>query len=348
MRNLKILAVFHKSTHHSGYSGYAQFLNYIKNIKRIFPTPILMYFLAKKIAKKIGKGLGNYDSNSFYKDLQIIINILKNRKDNLVVHYLNGERDIRLALSFFAKKKNVKFIATFHKPPTILGELVINKKYLKKLDGAIVVGINQLDFIKKELGIKKGLYIPHGVDTTFFKPNYKLRPQNTKIILFVGQHLRDFDIFNNTIELLLNENKEHYIVNVILRKEYQHKIIKNSKVNIYSGVSDIDLRKHYQAAHVLFIPFKEVTACNSILEGLACGCPIVTTKVGGNSEYLKNTMNILVPQFSDFNIYKEAIKILIAQDNDFKISKSSRMKSNDYEWREIAREVNSFYKSFYS
>src|SRR5690606_23541277 len=92
---------------------------------------------------------------------------------------------------FFPK---TKFCGSFHKPPEVLGKTIKNSFYLKNLDGAIAVGENQVEFLKEWLQLETVAFIPHGVDTDFFKPEFSKQEADT--IIFVGQHLRDFEAFN--------------------------------------------------------------------------------------------------------------------------------------------------------
>ena len=70
-------------------------------------------------------------------------------------------------LKYYRKSERIKFITTFHKPPSILSEVIKNNKYLKYLDGVIALGANKENCINDQLKIKQIEIIPHVEDTNF-------------------------------------------------------------------------------------------------------------------------------------------------------------------------------------
>lgn len=339
MDSLNKIIVHHKSSHHAGYSGYAQLIKYLNNVEVIEGKPSLPYKLAKLIAQFQSADAGMYDSNSVYKQRELK-NLLKDNTTATVVHFLNAERDIRR----LPNAPHVSYTATFHKPPSILKQQITNTRYLKNLQGAICVGSNQVPFIKEWLGLEQVVYIPHGVDTHFFVPAEDKKSTNRPKLLFVGQHLRDFETFNKVIAVLLDKEPELW-VDVILRKDYAPKILLHDRVAIHSGVDDVSLRAFYQSATLLFLPLLDSTACNSILEAMACGLPIVTTDVGGVRTYLDGTANPIVP-VGDIEGYLEAIQRMILNQGQLQqISMINREKSVDLDWAMVANKVELFYKA---
>jgi len=160
----------------------------------------------------------------------------------------------------------------------------------------------------------------------------------------VGQHMRDFSIFNKVIEVLLEQDSS-IEVNVVIHEAYKKKVTVHKNIYIHSGVSDEQLRFFYQKSSVLFIPLTDVTACNSVLEAMASGLPIVSTDVGGNSDYFKNTKNILLKRNSTVEKYSEAIHQIMNDDLSLDISNSSRNKALEYAWHITAKRINDFYYS---
>ena len=307
----------------------------------IYGSTKFPYRLAKIFAGFQTQAKGNYTTGSTLKAIELYQLLKENKGQNNVVHFLNGERDIR-HLGFFKRSfPNTKFCATFHKPPEILKQTIPNPVALQKLDAAIAVGINQVNFLKDWLQIDDVAYIPHGVDTQFFVPDVSKKKRNT--LLFVGQHLRDFETFNETVPTLVEKVKD-LKVNVVIHPAYKDKILPHSCVNILTGVKDEQLCLLYQEASLLYLPMLDSTACNSLLEAMASGLPIVTSKVGGNGNYLKDTSNVLIESGNDVKFIDETVALLQDKSRLEAIGKTSRKKALELEWSNIAADVQGYYE----
>lgn len=336
---MHIIFVHHRSSHHAKKSGYGKLIDYIDG-EVVYGRSGFPYRLAKFIAQIHSQEAGIYNSSSVLKAIELYRLLKKKQGKETVVHFLNGERDIRY-LGFFKKRfPNTVFYATFHKPPSVLQSTITDNKWLKQLDGAIAVGANQVAFLKEWLGLDKVAYIPHGVDTDFFKPNLDLKKKNT--LLFVGQHLRDFETFNKTIPKLAEKIKD-LKVHVVLHPGYVSKIETHPNVAVFTEVDDNTLLRFYQEATALYLPMVDSTACNTILEAMACGLPIITSKVGGNMAYLENTDSILVEKGDENTLINNAIRLLNDETKLNQLSVLLREKSISLYWKEVSDQTEKFY-----
>ncbi len=337
---MNIFLIHHRSPHHAINSGYGRLMDYI-DAKVVYGNTKLPFRLAKILAGFHSQNLGNYNVGSVLKTIELYQLLKKHKEQKNIVHFLNGERDIR-HLGFFKRRfPNTKFCATFHKPPEVLEQIIPNPVALQRLDGAIAVGTNQISFLRKWLQMENVIYIPHGVDTQFFAPNPSIRKKNT--LLFVGQHLRDFATFNKTVPELA-KRIENLQINTIVHSAYKNKIIPHSCINILSDINDDQLRSFYQEASLLYLPLLDSTACNSLLEAMACGLPIITTDVGGNADYLNNTLNVLVPIKSVESLLSET-QIILNHAHLDAIGISSRKRAEYLNWQNMANEIVGFYNS---
>jgi glycosyltransferase involved in cell wall biosynthesis len=319
-------------------------MNYIDDVHGVYGNSKFPYKIAKFLAGFYSQAMGIYNAGSVLKTIDLYNLLYINRDKKNIVHFLNGERDIR-HLGFFKRRfPNTQFVAAFHKPPAILEQLIPNPAALRHLDGAIGVGENQIAFLRSWLGLDRVAYVPHGVDTHFFKPDPTVKKTNT--LLFVGQHLRDFDTFNNTVPTLAEKIKDLKI-NVVIHPAYAHKILRHKCIHIFTEVRDVQLRHFYQEASLLFLPLLDSTACNSLLEAMACGLPIVTSDVGGNTNYLDRTSNVLVENRDIVGFINETIALIQDESRLKEIGISSRDRAMDFEWRKVGKEINRFYEKLF-
>lgn len=339
---MNIFIVHHRSSHHAKNSGYGRLIDFLPS-QVIYGDQNIPYRLAKWIAALHSKSKGDYNSGSVFKTIELYRNLSWHKNEINVVHFLNGERDIR-HLKFFKKRfPNTRFCATFHKPPDILTQSIPDPSALRLLDGAICVGANQAAFLKEWLQLENVKYIPHGVDTGFFY--YDPHEEKSDFILFVGQHLRDFKMLNTTLPVLFSKFPGLQL-KAVVHKAYTDRFISHPQIEIYSKIPDTELRELYQKAKILYLPMEDSTACNSLLEALACGLPIITSDVGGNAEYLRGTKNILIPpgEKAETKFVQEAIRWLKASGGVLEeISRFSREKAMMYEWEKISSQKMKFY-----
>lgn len=336
--------IHHRSLHHATNSGYSRLVDFYKQSQTVLGKSDMPYKVAKTIASFANQDAGLYNAASVFKELELFKELRASKSHKNVVHYLNAERDIRYVVNRSKWFKNTFFCGSFHKPPSILEAYFKKDRYIKQLNGAIAVGRNQVDYIQNRFKIKNVVYIPHGVDTDFFTPKIPLNKQLT--LLFVGQHLRDFDAFNKAIPIISNQIP-NLKIQVVIHKAYFKLIKPRADMQIFSDLDDCALRVKYQEASLLFLPMLDSTACNSILEAMACGLPIITTDVGANRDYLSGSQAILAPA-NDNSYLIDATISLLENDQQLKeIAIKTRQHALQYNWKHIAGLVSEFHESLF-
>ena len=236
---------------------------------------------------------------------------------------------------------NVSFISSFHKPRSILKKIFELNPSIKKIDGAIALGTNQKEFLIDNLPSAKVKLIHHGVDINFFKPSQIAENVKRKSILYVGQHLRDFELLNEVIDVVKNIEID---INIVIHPSYLQFLRNKKYLNIFTGISDSKLRSLYRDSICLFLPFKDVTACNSLLEALACGTPIVTNEIGDNSDYLDNRCAIFA---NDRDSLIDSIMYIINTDQCKKMRLEARKKALEFDFRLISKKIQNFYHEMF-
>jgi glycosyltransferase involved in cell wall biosynthesis len=335
--------IHHRSAHHAKKSGYSRLLDYFPDAKIIYGVESMPYKVAKVISQLSSKSAGLYDSSSVMKEYELYKFLQSKKKENSIIHYLNAERDIRYVTKLFSAKLSCKFIGTFHRPPNILANRIDNLSYLKQLDAAIGVGENQVEFLQEWLNLENVEYIPHGVDTNFFLPSKVSSSKSIRKMLFVGKHLRDLETLNKVIKVVLPKLKDVYL-DIVVGDGYAKLIATHDRIKVYSKLNDEELKRKYQESDLLLLPLKDATACNSILEAMSCGKPIITSDVGGIPEYLKDTDNILCRPGDADAFIENSIALINNDDKLQQLGIQSREKSLNYDWEIVVQQIESFHK----
>jgi glycosyltransferase involved in cell wall biosynthesis len=181
---------------------------------------------------------------------------------------------------------SVRTIATFHQPPNIAKDL-LNHVLLRQLDQIVLVSPSQLAYFKQHVDEDRLHVILHGVDTDFFHPSS--RPNATQRIrcITAGHWLRDWDTFRAVASAMPQIGFDVVSDRIPILGDL-------SNVRVHSGIDDGALAELYRRADVLFLPLRQSTANNCLLEGIASGLPVVATDLEAVRAYLPDGEGILV------------------------------------------------------
>jgi glycosyltransferase involved in cell wall biosynthesis len=293
---INLFAIRTHYPHWAARSGISRYLDYMdpkvfKIFERLVPmghkaVPAPIKYLKKTIKQAIAKS-GNrfYDVNDYYAELSVCRQVLFANVD--IVQYLDPEHSLNylpgwLKGTFFPRRKRPVIVGMFHQPTSVLRE-ILSLDLVKDLDHIILMSGEQKDYFADRYPDEKMSVILHGVDTDYYRPDYNKRDGKKFRCVTVGHWLRDYDVLENVAASLIgNTFIEFHIVSNVTLKTNLKNIIR------HKNISDDGLRDLYQRANLLFLPFKDATANNAILEGMACGLPILTTDLFPTREYLRD------------------------------------------------------------
>jgi glycosyltransferase involved in cell wall biosynthesis len=277
--------------HWGAYSGLGQFLKYLGSDRFAveqclvsdgdddFPiqSTLIRGWLRHAVQRK---GMAWYKLSDVRAEARALRRGLGRRVD--IVHYLDGEHSAQFLplVRGLARAAWPRLIATFHQPASVLPGLV-RPDVVRRLDHVTVVAPAQAAFFEQFLPQTRIHSILHGIDTDFFRPPPSRGPTETLACLTVGHYLRDFGAVRRVAERLAGEPgiRFHVVTGAPTGLEDL------SNVTVHRGLSDEALLSRYHRADLLFLPLVDCTANNALLEGLACGLPVITTDLPGVRTY---------------------------------------------------------------
>jgi glycosyltransferase involved in cell wall biosynthesis len=251
--------------------------------------PLLPGRLSIALRNRVSRRLAWYKLSDLAAELRALPDTLGNAVD--VVHYLDGEHTAQF-LPRWVKRwptSRVRTVATFHQPPELLPDLV-SPDIVRHLDFVLVVSPTQEPFFREFLPAHRVRTLLYGVDADFFRPSASRSPDGVFRCITAGHWMRDWRAVRSVAEALSAHRDIEF--HVVTGRPTPLEDLAN--VTIHRDVSDESLLHLYQQADVLFLPLVSSTANNSLLEGLACGLPVVSTRLASVSAYVGEGPAVLV------------------------------------------------------
>lgn len=345
---VKPLILTKRWNHHTRSGGYDKLADYLPGDKIITgKSKTRRTSFAFKIWKKLvpsSNNVNHYLPADFISEIKGISKVYLNRFN--IAHALYAEDQLNFLLKF-RKYFNCMLIGTFHLPiESVYVQKAISAGHyenFKNLDAAIVVSKSMVNDLEEWVGKNKVYVVPHGIDTNIFSPTDVARKRSDFLnLLSVGYHGRDWETMLEVISHLQGKT-DHFNYHVVTPENQKEKFTNKKNVIVHSNIPEKKLVKLYQEADVLLLPVRFGTANNSILESLACGTPVISSDVGGISEYVDESAGWL---FNDGDA--AGISVLIEkmlEDPSLYLAKRSgaRKKALSFDWKIIAGRVQEVY-----
>jgi glycosyltransferase involved in cell wall biosynthesis len=175
---------------------------------------------------------------------------------------------------------------------------------------------------------ERTIYIPYGVDTHHFRPLPDARhelglPADSLMLLYVGRLDREKGLFDalaalaelrNTLEL------DHLRLEIIgdgpLRQDLERAVVQENLqgvVYLRGPLARDELPVWYSAADALLLPSWIEPFGRVILEAMACGIPVLSTRTGGPSDHVLDGVNGFLFPPRDPGALAELLRSVIAK-----------------------------------
>lgn len=342
--NYHVRFVVLRHNHHSPHSGYSRVAEYGMlqyNSKSIKVNPLPRSIVRNRLMWWMANGVKAYDRTSMAAEIKTAWHMFREQK--CIYHLLYGENTYHY-LGFLNNFRQNRLVATFHQPPTIIPEGVQIDWHIRQLSGVVCVGRNQKSFFEKLLAPERIFFVPLGVDTEYFVPPAPSKHRDPNLCLFVGDHLRDFPTLRGVIELVAFQRPETKFV--VLTRPHRFELIgTHPNLTLLSGISEPEMLKLYQTASLLVIPLKDATANNAILEGLACGLPIVVTDVGATVDYVNSECAVLTKLQDSRGMADEILGLLDSPRQRQIMAQQAREHALTFSWPKVVGQLQTVYET---
>ena len=221
---------------------------------------------------------------------------------------------------------------------------------LKKIDGIATISNKEKNkYLEQEFPLKI-VTIPFGIETK----NYKNKTENREDRKLKFFHLGSMDWKPNleAVGWLLDEiwpKIQKKIPNAELHlagKNMPDWLFKKKNINVFNHSEVKDSSKFISDHDVMLVPLLSAGGIRiKIIEGMAHGKAVISTKIGAEGIKYKNQENILIAD-SPKEFCNEALKICSGETNFYKIGENAREHIlQTYDQNKISKKLVSFFES---
>lgn len=197
-----------------------------------------------------------------------------------------------------------------------------HERFLWHLAHSLVCDAKSIEDALLALGMpKQNLhYIPNGVDTDFFAP--ALQQVTAPEILCVGRMVEEKDHATllkafTIVQKRLPAARLHLVGDGPLLQQMQERVaVQNMTSSVILHGSSAQVREHMRAAQLFVLSSVSEGTPNALLEAMACGLPVVATRVGGIPDLVQDAVHGVLIQPRDYNALAAAMLRILENPED--------------------------------
>jgi glycosyltransferase involved in cell wall biosynthesis len=349
MSPVRVRAFYTNFPHMGAHSGYRQLLRHIDPSAvhaALHPVtdgdedwPLPETGLNERLRRKgVERGMAWYKLSDLAAELRALPACLTNAID--VVHYLDAEHTGQFLQGWIRRSRvsRVKTIGTFHQPPELLREL-INPDAVRQLDLAVVVSPTQVPLLQEFLPSGRVRVLLHGADTAFFHPRAHRDDDRLFRCMTAGHWLRDWPAIRGVASLLSGQSDIEF--HIVTNRETGLGDLPN--VRIHRDIDDESLRSLYQSADVLFLPLTNATANNCLMEGLASGLPVISSRLPSIMAYVDDDSACLIADNEPEALAGAIVQLREDSARRQAMSRAARARAESLAWPRVSRQMQELY-----
>lgn len=266
------------------------------------------------------------------------------------------------------RKSGVKVIYTAHGFHFFKGAPKLNwilfypiEKYLSKYTDVLIT-INNEDYnlAKEKMKARKVEYVPGvGIDTKKFSDCSVDRTEKRKelgvpndafMLLSVGElnKNKNHEVIIRAVAKLNDPDMQYCIAGQGVLKEYLFDLAKELKVEKQIHLLGFrnDIIELCKAADVFCFPSKREGLPVSVMEAMACGLPVVCSKIRGNVDLIEDEKNGFLCLFEDVEGFKSGIEKLVYMEKDKldKMTHYNSVKMQKFDIENVKKEMKRIYE----
>jgi glycosyltransferase involved in cell wall biosynthesis len=190
------------------------------------------------------------------------------------------------------------------------------------------------------------IIVPLGIDRKKFKPatekeklaaKQRINLKNKYVIGYIGRLALEKDLatLNKAFKILKKEIKKDVSLLLIGDGPDKHKKTFGKDIRITGYVDDV--HEYLKAVDIFVLPSLTETSSLATMEAMACGIPVITTKVGSIPNYIKDMENGLFFETGDVNdLVSKMFTLIINKEMHKSISRNAHETMKNQDWENTA------------